>query len=69
VTQRSVDNDYKGAALVNAAYGDVNGNGTVTSANVTALYNWPLNNDNSSLVNGDVSPILGDKFLSLRLVK
>ena len=33
--------------------GDVNGDGTVTSADVTALYNWLLNNDSSSIVNGD----------------
>ena len=33
--------------------GDVNGDGHVTSADVTALYNWLLNNDNSNLVNGD----------------
>ncbi|MBP5688374.1 MAG: dockerin type I repeat-containing protein [Muribaculaceae bacterium] len=33
--------------------GDVDGDGTVTAADVTALYNWLLNNDASSLVNGD----------------
>jgi hypothetical protein len=33
--------------------GDVNGDGSVSSADVTALYNWLLNNDDSSLVNGD----------------
>lgn len=33
--------------------GDVNGDGSVTSADVTALYNFLLNNDNSSIVNGD----------------
>lgn len=36
-----------------AINGDVNGDGEVTAADVTALYNWLLNNDNSSLVNGD----------------
>lgn len=34
--------------------GDVNGDGHVNSADVTALYDWLLNNDSSSLVNGDV---------------
>ena len=34
--------------------GDVNGDGTVTSADITTLYDWLLNNDDSSLVNGDV---------------
>ena len=33
--------------------GDVNGDGNVTSADVTVLYNWLLNNDNSAIVNGD----------------
>ena len=33
--------------------GDVNGDGSVNSADVTALYNWLLNSDDSSLVNGD----------------
>ena len=33
--------------------GDVNGDGEVTSADITALYNWLLNNDNSAIVNGD----------------
>ena len=33
--------------------GDVNGDGHVTSVDVTALYNWLLNNDDSDLVNGD----------------
>ncbi len=35
--------------------GDVNGDGEITSADVTALYNWLLNNDDSALVNGDVN--------------
>ncbi len=38
----------------NAIYGDVNGDGQVTSIDVTALYNYLLNNDMSSIVNGDV---------------
>lgn len=33
--------------------GDVNGDGEVTSADITALYNWLLNNDDSAIVNGD----------------
>jgi hypothetical protein len=33
--------------------GDVNGDGQVTAADVTALYNWLLNNDDSAIVNGD----------------
>ena len=33
--------------------GDVNGDGSVTAADVTAIYNWLLNNDNSAIVNGD----------------
>lgn len=35
--------------------GDVNGDGTVTSADVTALYNYLLNSDDSAIVNGDQS--------------
>ena len=34
-------------------YGDVNGDGIVSSVDVTALYNYLLNNDSSSIVNGD----------------
>ena len=33
--------------------GDVNGDGEVTSADITALYSFLLNNDDSSIVNGD----------------
>ena len=33
--------------------GDVNGDGNVTSVDVTALYNYLLNNDSSNIVNGD----------------
>lgn len=33
--------------------GDVNGDGEVTTIDVTALYNWILNEDNSAIVNGD----------------
>lgn len=34
--------------------GDVNGDGAVTAADITALYNWLLHNDASQLVNPDV---------------
>lgn len=33
--------------------GDVNGDGTVTAADITALYDNLLNNDNTNIVNGD----------------
>ena len=33
--------------------GDVNGDGSVTSSDITALYNYLLNSDNSAIVNGD----------------
>ena len=36
-----------------AVAGDVNGDGVVTSADVTALYNYLLNSDDSAIVNGD----------------
>lgn len=36
-----------------AVPGDVNGDGNVTAADVTALYDFMLNNDNSHIVNGD----------------
>lgn len=38
-----------------AIKGDVNGDCTVTSTDVTVLYNFLLYNDTSSLVNGDVN--------------
>lgn len=38
-----------------SVYGDVNGDGVVTSADITAIYDFLLNNDASSLVNGDVN--------------
>ncbi|MBR5117636.1 MAG: dockerin type I repeat-containing protein [Muribaculaceae bacterium] len=37
-----------------ALEGDVNGDGVVTSADVTVLYDYLLNGDDSSIVNGDV---------------
>ena len=33
--------------------GDVDGDGIVTSVDVTVLYNYLLNGDSSSIVNGD----------------
>ena len=36
-----------------ATAGDINGDGVVTSADVTALYDYLLNNDSSNIVNGD----------------
>ncbi len=36
-----------------AVTGDVNGDGHVSSVDVTALYNYLLNNDSSDIVNGD----------------
>ena len=44
-----------------AVKGDVNGDGHVNSVDVTALYNWLLNGDASSIVNGDVD---GDGHIS-----
>ena len=34
---------------------DVNGDGAINSADVTALYSWLLDSDDSSMVNGDVN--------------
>ncbi len=34
--------------------GDVDGDGTITAADITALYNYLLNNDDSDIVYGDV---------------
>ena len=42
---------YNASALT----GDVNGDGVVTAADVTALYDFLLNNDDSNIVNGDVN--------------
>ena len=38
-----------------SVYGDVNGDGVVTAADITELYNYLLNNDDSHIVNGDQS--------------
>ena len=37
-----------------AVYGDVNGDGNVTAADITALYDFLLTNDTTNLINGDV---------------
>lgn len=36
-------------------HGDVNGDGVVTAADITELYNFMLNNDDSHIVNGDIN--------------
>ena len=36
-----------------AIAGDVNGDGNVTAADITALYNYLLNSDSSAITNGD----------------
>ena len=41
--------------------GDVNADGHVTSADVTALYSYLLNNDDSDIVNGDQD---GDGYIT-----
>ncbi len=41
--------------------GDVNGDGNVTAADITALYDFMLNNDNSHIVNGDQT---GDNIIT-----
>ncbi len=41
--------------------GDVNGDGHVNSVDITVLYNWLLDGDNSDMVNGDVD---GDGHIS-----
>ena len=45
----------------NSVLGDVNGDGHVSSVDVTALYNYLLNGDTSDLTNGDVD---GDGHIS-----
>lgn len=59
VPQASV-NAYKAADqwkdfghILAIADGDVNGDGQVTAADITALYDYMLNNDSSHIVNGD----------------
>jgi hypothetical protein len=50
--------DYAGLPVtilppVTDVHGDVNGDGTVTAADITALYDYLLNEDDSKIVNGD----------------
>jgi len=45
----------EGAESTPPVAGDVNGDGELTSADVTSLYNWLLNGDHSAIVNGDVN--------------
>ena len=40
-------------ATISSMLGDVKGDGIVRSVDVTALYNYLLNNDSSAIVNGD----------------
>ncbi|MBQ6647726.1 MAG: dockerin type I repeat-containing protein, partial [Muribaculaceae bacterium] len=54
--------EIKPGTLPNPAVpGDVDGDGSVTSGDITALYNYLLNNDSSTLVNGDQD---GDGFIT-----
>ena len=63
-TTNSLHNIPLFATLINEAkaeykqkkmpYGDVNGDYAVTSTDLTALYNWLLNEDDSNIVNGDL---------------
>ena len=39
--------------MVVSVPGDVNGDGNVTAADITALYDFLLNNDDTHIVNGD----------------
>lgn len=49
-----LDNLLKSQKAV-VVYGDVNGDGKVTAADITELYNFLLNNDSSHIVNGDLN--------------
>lgn len=44
---------YEVPALETGISGDVNGDGVVTGTDVTILYNYLLNNDDSDMINGD----------------
>jgi surface protein len=48
-------------ATISGTLGDVNGDGTVTAADITALYDVLLNNDYSHVVNGDQT---GDNIIT-----
>lgn len=49
----AIDLHPDAVAEIEVIAGDVNGDGVCNAADVTALYNWILNNDDSALVNGD----------------
>jgi exopolysaccharide biosynthesis protein len=46
---------YRNAPEIQVVMGDVNGDTYVNSADITALYDYLLNNNTSNLVNGDVN--------------
>ena len=50
---RKWSNKIEVATLAGGLPGDVDGDGVVTSYDVTALYNFLLNGDDSGIVNGD----------------
>lgn len=50
------DTDKSGERFYFALDGDVNGDGYVTAADITALYEWMLDNNNEHLMNPDVFP-------------
>lgn len=53
---RVADAEAKGwivTAFASSVAGDVDGDGMVTSADITALYNWLLEDDDSAIANGD----------------
>lgn len=50
-----------GASSSTTVICDVNGDGYVTAADITALYDYLLNNNTSNLVNGDVN---GDGYIT-----
>ncbi len=57
-TKRWIPKKWTGSSWVeipSVITGDVNNDGNVTSADVTAIYNYLLNNDSSQLINGDVN--------------
>ena len=49
----TVSQDMTYSAKFVAEIGDVNGDGAVSSVDITALYNYLLNGDSSAVVNGD----------------
>ena len=55
--KRWMPKKWTGSAWVDipvSIVGDVNGDGLVSSVDVTAIYNYLLNNDSSAIVNGDL---------------